>query len=57
MHQENARKISAQFHDLAKHVEVFPTKVSSYLRQEADKGNFLTFLWAGVEECVVRVER
>ncbi|GJE92795.1 hypothetical protein PsYK624_089520 [Phanerochaete sordida] len=55
VHQESARKISAQFHDLAKHVEVFPTKVSSYLRQQADKGNFLTFFWAGVEDLCMSI--
>ncbi|EKM54748.1 uncharacterized protein PHACADRAFT_258791 [Phanerochaete carnosa HHB-10118-sp] len=55
VHQETARRISAQFHDLAKQVEVFPTKVSSFLRQEADKGNWLHFLWTGVEELCMTI--
>ncbi|THG94362.1 hypothetical protein EW026_g7097 [Hermanssonia centrifuga] len=52
VHQEAARRTSERFQELAKQVEVFPVKVSSYLRQEADKGGFWYGLWSGVEECV-----
>jgi len=55
VHQETAKRISAQFHELAKQVEVFPTKISSFLRQEADKGNWLHFLWSGVEELCMTI--
>ena len=50
IHQEAAKRTSARFHDLSKQVEVFPMKVSSYLRQQADQGSWLTALWSGVEE-------
>ncbi|KAI0688191.1 hypothetical protein BC835DRAFT_1373851 [Cytidiella melzeri] len=49
IHQEAARKTSTRFHELAKQVEVFPTKVSSFLRQEAEKGNFWESFWTGME--------
>lgn len=50
MHQETAKRTSARFHELGKQVEVFPIKVSSYLRQEAEKGGVLSMFWSGVEE-------
>lgn len=50
IHQEAARKTSQRFHELAKQVEVFPIKVSSHLRQEAEKGGFWDSFWTGVEE-------
>ena len=50
IHQEAARRTSTRFHELGKQVEVFPMKVSSYLRQQADQGSWLTALWSGVEE-------
>ncbi|KAI0339948.1 hypothetical protein BDW22DRAFT_1361006 [Trametopsis cervina] len=55
IHQEAARKTSARFHELAKQVEVFPTKVSSYLRQEAEKGGFWGSFWTGVEELCMSI--
>lgn len=50
VHQKAAKQNSERFHELGKQVEVFPVKVSSYLRQEADKGGFWYSLWSGVEE-------
>jgi len=55
IHQEAARKTAARFHELAKQVEVFPTKVSSYLRQEAEKGGFWESFWTGVEELCMSI--
>ena len=50
VHQQAAKRTSERFHELSKQVEVFPVKVSSFLRQEADKGGFWASLWSGVEE-------
>ena len=50
VHQEAARRTSERFHELGKQVEVFPTKVASYLRQEADKQGFWSYFWVGVQE-------
>ena len=33
MHQDAAKRTSERFHELGKEVEVFPSKVASYLRQ------------------------
>ncbi|KAI0084928.1 hypothetical protein BDY19DRAFT_968876 [Irpex rosettiformis] len=49
IHQQAARKTSTRFHELAKQVEVFPIKVASYLRQQAEKGGFWESFWTGVE--------
>ena len=53
VHQDAARKTAAKFHELGKKVEVFPLKVSSYLREEAEAGGFWWNLWTGVEEYVL----
>ncbi|KAI0798560.1 hypothetical protein BC629DRAFT_229941 [Irpex lacteus] len=55
IHQEAARKTSKRFHELAKQVEIFPTKVASYLRQQAEKGGFWESLWTGVEELCMSI--
>ncbi|KIP06999.1 hypothetical protein PHLGIDRAFT_35691 [Phlebiopsis gigantea 11061_1 CR5-6] len=55
IHQEAAKRTSTRFHELGKQVEVFPMKVSSYLRQEADKGSWLTALWSGVEDLCMSI--
>ena len=40
---------------MGKKIEIFPLKVSSYLREEAEAGGFWWHLWTGVEECVLSV--
>lgn len=52
IHQQAARRTSTRFHELGKQVEVFPVKVASVLRQEAERGGWLLTLWSGVEEWV-----
>ncbi|KAJ3491270.1 hypothetical protein NLI96_g859 [Meripilus lineatus] len=55
VHQDAARKTASKFHELGKKVEVFPLKVSSYLREEADAGGFWWQLWTGVEDLCMSI--
>lgn len=54
-HQEAARDIATRFQELGKEVEVFPVKVSCYLRSEAESGGFWQSLWSGVEELCMSI--
>ena len=49
-HQEAAKKNAMKFQELSKDVEIFPVKVSSYLRQQAEGTGILAGIWSGVEE-------
>lgn len=57
IHQHAAKKTAARFHELGKYVEVFPMKVSNYLRQEAEGGGFWESFWTGVEEYAILYTR
>ena len=49
-HQDAARKNALKFQELSKDVEIFPVKVASYLRNQAEGTGLLAGIWSGVEE-------
>lgn len=54
-HQEAARLVAVKFQELSKDVEIFPVKVSSYLRNEAEGTGLLAGIWSGVEELCMSI--
>ncbi|TCD65343.1 hypothetical protein EIP91_002781 [Steccherinum ochraceum] len=54
-HQESARKVANKFQELSKDVEIFPVKVSSYLRNQAEGSGLLAGIWSGVEELCLSI--
>ncbi|THH29274.1 hypothetical protein EUX98_g4928 [Antrodiella citrinella] len=55
VHQEAARKVAMKFQELSKDVEIFPVKVASYLRNEAEGTGLLAGIWSGVEELCMSI--
>lgn len=49
-HQEAAKRVAVKFQELSKDVEIFPVKISSYLRNEAEGTGLLAGIWSGIEE-------
>lgn len=54
-HQDAARDVATRFQELGKEVEVFPVKVSCFLRSEADSGGFWQSIWSGVEDLCMAI--
>ncbi|KAI0081984.1 hypothetical protein K474DRAFT_1586573 [Panus rudis PR-1116 ss-1] len=54
-HEESARDVEAKFQELAKDVEVFPIKVSAYLKSKADSESFWGSLWSGLGELCMSI--
>ena len=52
VHLNAAKENAERFSELSKEVEVFPRKVASALRAQAQSAGIFETIWNGIKECV-----